>query len=810
MFRTTTFRLCGVLALILGIWTTAGARGKIAIDGLHGQPILEAVFEVIDLEALYPDIDFITFDAKRMPLTDMLAEGLTQGEWVDSIVVDVPAGAQALYVALDVDYSASQQVEQLPMLHVAGPDQSVTTGAYGMCHIDSPVPGEYTIVIGWYLDPVYYKIGTGPHIWDVYPLEDYDAVMRFLGFTWMLFRGTPPPYSSDDFTQLQQMLDASGGLCLFYDGADPIAMKPIIHVQNFASEGATIQVNIPGKLTYALPQPQARAPLIWQVAPGNAEAELYYEGAFRRPLNFIARESTGKLVNRSWATVRDLKLIEFVPGRGYRIREIGTLLPGEESSSQGGVVLPYLAACQRLDDIFRREAIEAGMTADEVRSFFTKYTWAYRVIADVSAADTPVCLYRIEGDDYDALLPMTSEPVPAEVRRILWVYSMLPEIAGSNHAVHPRATIPQVSQAAQRVGMLHEYGFLRETYGGDALDDLDEWGWYFYDLSLYDTSDCVEWPEEIIFHTQGASPLAPRLMQNVSQVIGMFSCGIQPAAGEAEVVLSGDDDTASDYPGSPFPPGSYPPVVVARQEATGGRLVGLADLYFPADEGDNVQFMNNLFEWIGEGSTGEGADIDMPVAVAETTLFENTSGETHFRVMNIGDAPLVLQTDLPALSWVSATGPSDIILGGGEEAEYILSWSSESLAPGYYETQWNFTSNDANEPSLTWPVRLRVVSQSAIEPRSQNPVVSAFRLSAPYPNPFNASVEIPFALAHGGTVFFDLYNVLGQHVERLPVKEWSAGTHHLQLDFSGRPAGVYFLRAEFTGKVLLQKLMLIK
>ncbi|MBU1706278.1 hypothetical protein KKB28_00005, partial [bacterium] len=741
MFRTTTFRLCGILALILGIWTTAEARGKIAIDGLHGQPILETIlgFDVIDLEELYPDIDFITIDAKRMPITDMLAEGMAQGEWVDSIAVDVPAGAQALYVALDVDYSGPQ-VEQLPMLHVVSPDQSVTTGAYGMCHIDSPTPGEYTVVIAWMIEPVYYRIGTGPHIWDVYPLEDYDVVMRMLGFTWMLFRGIPTPYSDEDFTQLQQMLDASGGLCLFYDGGDPIAEKPIIHVQNFASNGATIQVNIPGKLTYALPQPQARAPLVWQVPPGNAEAELYYEGAFRRPLNFVARESSGKLVNRSWATVRDLKLIDFVPGRGYRIRDIGTLLPGEESSSQGGTVLPYLAACQRLDGIFRQEALEAGMTADEVQLFFKKYTWAYRVIADVCAADAPVCLYRVEGEDYDALLPMTSEPVPAEVCRILWVYSMLPETAGSNHAVHPRAAIPRVSQAAHRVGMLHEYGFMRETYGGDALDDLDEWGWHFYDLGLEDPTDYVNSPYEVIFHTQGASPLASRLMQNVSQVIGMFSCGVQPAAGETEVVLSGDDDTGSGDPGSPFPPGSYPPVVVARQEAAGGRLAGLADLYFPADEGDNVQFMNNLFEWIGEGATGEGADIDMPVAVVETTLYEGTWGETRFCVMNIGDAALVLQTELPALSWVSATGPTDIILGGGEEAEYVLNWTSGSLTPGYYETQWTFTSNDANEPSLTWPVRLRVVSQAASEPRPQNPVVSTFELSAPYPNPFNASV----------------------------------------------------------------------
>ena len=93
---------------------------------------------------------------------------------------------------------------------------------------------------------------------------------------------------------------------------------------------------------------------------------------------------------------------------------------------------------------------------------------------------------------------------------------------------------------------------------------------------------------------------------------------------------------------------------------------------------------------------------------------------------------------------------------------FSLQWSA-CTAPGYYVTQWTFTSNDPNEPSLVWPVRLRVLGAGGIRDKGASEVPNAFRLLMPYPNPFNARVSLPFVLPHDGIVLVDLYNVSQCH-----------------------------------------------
>jgi len=809
MRRISAVRIGLALALLFALWSSSLATGKIVIDGLHGLPTGEDYG--IDLPALYPNINFVTFDASRLPMYEILAEGIFGDYILDTVGVDIPAGVHALYVVLEVDYTPGMPIEQLPIPRIISPDQTQTSGAFGLCHLDYPEPGHYLVIADiWYPGALPYRIGTGPCIWEVYPPEDYDAMLYLHGISWLLFHGYPTPYSNADFDRLQQMLNAGGGMAFVYDGAEPMAEKPIIHIQGMASQGATIQIDIPGRLTYALPEPQSTRPLIWSVTPAKSEEEYYYEAAFSRPLNFISRgASAHSLVNASWATACDLKLIEFVRGHGYRIAEVGTLAPGDEISVAETPALPYLGACQKLDELLRCEALAAGMTPDEVESFFSKYSWASRVLGDVCMAGNPVALYRIEGEDYDAILPLQTEPEPAEKCRVLWVCSILPEAARSCQSVHPRAVAERAPTASSPIGMLHEYGFLRETYGGDALDDMDAWGWHFYDLALTDTSDNDGSSWNIQFHTWGASPLAARFSEGVNQILGRNTCGVLPQAGSGEVVLSGDDDTWCEYPESPFPPGSYPPVVVGREEAAGGRLVGLADLHFLGDRADNLHLMNNIFDWLNEGATGEGPDIDLPVAVVETTLAENSSGETHFQVHNLGDEALTLSTDLLSLSWIDISGPSTMIIGPGGTVTYNLTWNSAGLSPGYYDTLWSFSCNDQNEALVHWPVRLRVTRESATGEHSGNVLPDDFALLSVHPNPFNARAGLSFAIPREGVVTFDLYNVLGQHVERLPVKEWPAGTHQLLLDLTGKPAGLYFLRAEYGGNARIRKLMLV-
>jgi hypothetical protein len=77
----------------------------------------------------------------------------------------------------------------------------------------------------------------------------------------------------------------------------------------------------------------------------------------------------------------------------------------------------------------------------------------------------------------------------------------------------------------------------------------------------------------------------------------------------------------------------------------------------------------------------------------------------------------------------------------------------------------------------------------------------AFKLYQNCPNPFNRSTRIDFEVPEKSFVSLKVYNLLGQEIEELAGKEYSAGLHSVTLDASYLANGIYFyiLRAgDFT------------
>ncbi|MBZ0266400.1 carboxypeptidase regulatory-like domain-containing protein [bacterium] len=93
------------------------------------------------------------------------------------------------------------------------------------------------------------------------------------------------------------------------------------------------------------------------------------------------------------------------------------------------------------------------------------------------------------------------------------------------------------------------------------------------------------------------------------------------------------------------------------------------------------------------------------------------------------------------------------------------------------------------------------------------PVPTEFAVDQGYPNPFNPSVTIPFALPMNGEVSFAVYNVLGQQVFNTS-QHFQAGFHRFVFDAnrSGTElvSGVYFLTTQFNGQTFTQKITLLK
>ena len=87
---------------------------------------------------------------------------------------------------------------------------------------------------------------------------------------------------------------------------------------------------------------------------------------------------------------------------------------------------------------------------------------------------------------------------------------------------------------------------------------------------------------------------------------------------------------------------------------------------------------------------------------------------------------------------------------------------------------------------------------------------NGFALYQNYPNPFNPTTTIAFALAAQTTVRLEIYNVLGQQVDRQELGVRSAGDHLVEYDASLFSSGVYFYRIVTDNAALSRKMLLLK
>ena len=90
-----------------------------------------------------------------------------------------------------------------------------------------------------------------------------------------------------------------------------------------------------------------------------------------------------------------------------------------------------------------------------------------------------------------------------------------------------------------------------------------------------------------------------------------------------------------------------------------------------------------------------------------------------------------------------------------------------------------------------------------------------FALLQNFPNPFNPSTTIRFALKENSSVTLAIYNVLGQRVETFDLGRMSAGIYDETVGMSRFASGVYFYRIDAVGGdgksfVALKKMVMIK
>ena len=110
------------------------------------------------------------------------------------------------------------------------------------------------------------------------------------------------------------------------------------------------------------------------------------------------------------------------------------------------------------------------------------------------------------------------------------------------------------------------------------------------------------------------------------------------------------------------------------------------------------------------------------------------------------------------------------------------------------------------QSSHEWSFEVYGSSAPVIEPN----VPAVFRLSEPYPNPFNDEVRFSFETAKPGVVNISVKDFSGRKVSEIWSGEVGSGTHDFVYSSTGLSVGSYILVAEFNGDILERKLIVLK
>lgn len=164
---------------------------------------------------------------------------------------------------------------------------------------------------------------------------------------------------------------------------------------------------------------------------------------------------------------------------------------------------------------------------------------------------------------------------------------------------------------------------------------------------------------------------------------------------------------------------------------------------------------------------------------------------------------------LPApLDWISID--STIGTVSPYSWDYVdIVFNAENLSLGEYSAVLQLACNDPYNRTNLIPVTMNVVEPTKIN-GNDGRYPELISIIHCYPNPFNTSTTISYALLEPSEVSIEIYDLLGRKIETIDEAEKPAGEHKLIWDAADLPSGVYFYRLQAGDAVETRRMVLLK
>ncbi len=171
---------------------------------------------------------------------------------------------------------------------------------------------------------------------------------------------------------------------------------------------------------------------------------------------------------------------------------------------------------------------------------------------------------------------------------------------------------------------------------------------------------------------------------------------------------------------------------------------------------------------------------------------------------------LLVQMLAEPVPWLSVPDEGAVPAGGSVDIQVTI--DAADLAPGDHAAHLELRTNEAVRDTYLLPITLTVTS----DPTAAEATPAAAIVLRAYPNPFNPATNLAFDLRDPGPVSLHLHDAAGRRVRTLlSGAPHAAGSHSVRWDGRddrGRAvaAGVYLARLEMAGKVLRERLVLVR